>query len=727
MRTKPLHLKRYTLIGAFTSLLLFITCTFLSLHDAIPEYRALHSGMHRMQVLDRHGTPLNITYQNQWNLHEVRALHEIPEFLQNAFLTAEDRRFQQHGGIDWQARLSALWLNVRQGQARRGASTISEQVIRMLYPRPRTLWSRWLEGWDAEQLESQLSKPDILEFYLNQVPYARHWRGVTQAARGYFNRDLDTLSHKEMLALAVLVRAPSALDPKRAGASIRLEKSITQLAQAMQERRLISELDIRQLADEKLTLEAPQLPLDASHFVQYLRLHSPLETGTQIHSTLDAALQSRVQSLLNSRIQALRQKNLHNGAALVVDHTTGEVLAWVVAGDKKTPAREIDAVTSPRQPGSVLKPFLYAAALDKGWTAATLIDDAPLQDVIGQGLHSFRNYSRHYYGPISLREALGNSLNTPAVRTIAFVGVENYLRLLHDAGFTSLGAQSHRYDVGLALGNGEVSLLEMVQGYAALAHKGEFRPLRLSRSQTLSQEHSIFSAPAASLIGHILSDPYARQREFGTNSILNLPVQTAVKTGTSTDYRDAWAVGYNYRYVVGIWMGNLDQTPTDGVTGSTGPALALRSIFSQLNQHQSTRPLVLDRRLISRQLCMSTHPDAPDHCQQRNEYFLPDHPLENAPMTQPEPREAQIIRPSPALLMALDPRIPPQQQAFRFKVSSLPEGGSVEWFLDGSAIAKTDRADYLWPLQRGQHTLVALLSAADGALTKTTPVSFTVK
>jgi penicillin-binding protein 1C len=715
---------RTVVIAAGTLGVLLTLATLWEYQPVHQDWRQVASSMQRLRVLDRHGIALNVTYQNRWNLHDTEALHEIPEFLQQAFIFAEDRRFRSHHGIDWAARAAALWANLRAARTVRGASTLSEQVVRLLHPRPRTLWSRWMEGWEAMALERQLTKADILEFYLNQVPYARQWRGVVQASRGYFNRDLQTLSRKEMLMLAVLVRAPSALDPWKPSALPRLEMAIARLADAMQDAGLLSAQERIQIASETLALEAPSLPLDASHFIQHIRLKEG--NAETLRSTLDAHIHTRVRALLEERRKALGHLQVQNAAALVVDHTTGEVLAWAVAGDKHTPGYALDPVLQPRQPGSALKPFLYAAALEKGWTAATLIDDAPLQDAIGSGLHAIRNYSRHYYGAIPLREALGNSLNTPAVRTINFVGVEPYFNLLHRLGFSSLSHNSRRYDVGLALGNGEVTLFELVQAYAALAQGGIFRPLRLRMDASVTPGKQVITSPAASLIGHILSDPYARQREFGASSVLNLPVQTAVKTGTSTDYRDAWAVGYDYRHVVGVWMGNLNQMPMDGVTGASGPALALRAIFAELNRGATTQPLPLDRRLIPQEVCIPDPAPSEANCRPYTEYFLPGRLLANAPDAEIS-TVAEILRPTENLKLAYDPRIPADLQAFRWEVAGLPEGGEVEWFLNGERVTRTSQKHYLWPVQRGRFELLALLWHPDGQIRKTKPVRFEVK
>ncbi|HLF09886.1 MAG TPA: transglycosylase domain-containing protein, partial [Gammaproteobacteria bacterium] len=582
-----------------------------------------------VQVLDRNAEPLNVTFTNSWNVHDLVALHETPEFLRQAFVAAEDKRFYEHHGVDWSARLSALVTNVRNARAIRGASTITEQVVRMLHPRPRSVWSRWLEGWEAGRLERAFSKDEILEFYLNQVPYASNRRGVRQAASYYFARSLSTLSKKEMLALAVLVRAPTRFDLLRSAAAS--EGAIERLANALVEREVLSAHERDELRAQPFTLEAPRLAVAAPHFVQYARSRlgaTSAGAAPKVTTTLDARLQWKVQGMLDERLSYLSVQQVTNGAVLAVDHSTGEVLAWVVAGGGEAdgPLSHIDAVTTPRQPGSALKPFLYALALDSGWSAAELIDDAPLTESTAGGLHSYQNYSRRFYGLVTLRDALGNSLNIPALKTLQHVGSEAYLARLRELGFESLEKHPDFYGDGIALGSGAVTLFELVQGYATLANGGVFRPLStLLHDASVQTRRQVFSAEAASLIANILSDPDARALEFGRDSVLALPLQTAVKTGTSSDFRDAWAVGFNYRYTVGVWMGNLDQTPSDGVTGSVGPALLLRSVFTELTRDQATRPLYLSPRLTRHGVCvpMPWMTRGSEECLQRDEWFLP--------------------------------------------------------------------------------------------------------
>ncbi len=708
--------KRYskiTLLAAVVLLALIALKTAWDVETPSLSLRIANAGTQRFQVLDRQGKPLGISYQNRFNTMAIVPLHAIPELLRRAFVTSEDRRFFEHHGVNWTARASALWQNFRAGKAVRGASTITEQVVRIIHPRPRTLWSRWLEGFEAVLLEQQVSKGELLEFYLNQLPYAANRRGVAQAARYYFNRDLATLTQKEMLALAVLPRAPSALDLYKNPETI--ESALAKLAQAMVDRGELSVHEQQQLIAQKIVLEPPSPPLNASHFINTIREPIPyhLSANGVLLTTLDGNLQQKAQNFLDERIKALTRKQVHNGAALVVDHRTGEILVWAVGGagnastNKTSSGSAIDAVRSPRQPGSSLKPFLYALALDSGWSPATELNDAPMAEAIGSGLHDFHNYSRMFYGKISLREALGNSLNIPALQTIAFVTPKRYLNTLHALGFASLTQTVEFYKEGLALGNGEVTLFEMVQAYSALANRGVFRPLTpLPQSPLTRHNNRVYSPEAASLVANILSDPFARRREFGAESVLNLPVQTAVKTGTSTDYHDAWVLGFDAHYTVGVWLGNLDQTPMDGVTGSTGPALVLHSLFAELAGREKSQPLYLSPQLTQQQVC--TEYDLPSekiNCFPRTEYFISG----SEPHPEPPAKSSslELRRPTKGLQIAYDPRLPADVQAFEFIVDGVSNGSTIEWLLNGKTIATTQTGHFLWSLKSGHYSLQA--------------------
>jgi penicillin-binding protein 1C len=691
-----------------------------------------------------------VTFQNRWNVHDRVAFHEIPPLLKQAFILAEDKRFLSHGGVDWLARASALVQNVWAGRAVRGASTITEQVVRILNPRPRNLWSRWLEGFEARELERRFSKPEILEFYLNQVPYARNRRGIAQAARTYFDRDVGTLSPGEMLALAVLVRSPSRLDLHRG--TERIRAPLLRLAATMQAAGHLTRADHQAILASPLAVVRPQPPVEAGHFVRFARSSAldsswrharaqvPATTAGRIRTTLDASLQERVQRILDRRVEELAPRNVGDGAVLVIDHTTDEILAWVNAfGFCDREGGQIDKVLTPRQAGSTLKPLVYALALEKGWTAATIVEDAPLAEAVGHGLHRYHNYSRHYYGPLRLREALGNSLNTPAVRAVRFTGTRPLLERLRLAGFDTLEEHPEFYGDGLALGAGEVTLYALVQAYATLARGGSLRPLRCRLDDAPRSSRRVFDAEVSSLIAHILSDPDARAREFGRRSLLDLPVQTAVKTGTSNDYRDAWVVGFSHRHTVGVWMGNVARQPMLGVSGAAGPALVLRSVFAELNRGVEPRGLHLSRRLVSRPVCRQSGLRPGPNCPIAEEWFREGRapskacPIHGSGDAAVEPRApaltVRLESPTPGLHLALDPRIPDEIERFELRVGASPDPARVDWFLDHALLARTSggATGYLWAPTRGRHTVSAWVFIHGGEAARTREVSITVK
>ncbi len=379
-------------------------------------------------------------------------------------------------------------------------------------------------------------------------------------------------------------------------------------------------------------------------------------------------------------------------------------MSWVVgyAGLKDKAFNQLDAVRTRRQPGSALKPLLYTNAFLRGWTAATQLDDSPLAEGVGLGMHTYHNYSRSHYGNISVREALGNSLNIPAIRTIQFVGPEKFLSFLRELGVESLSQHPNVYGDGLALGNGELTLFELVEAYTVLARMGDHKPLTALQGEHRQRNNRrIFSADIASLVADILSDPAARQKEFGWNSILNFPHQTAVKTGTSSDYRDAWALGFNDKYTVGVWVGNLDYSPMHEVTGSTGPALVLRAIFNELNRNRDAKPLYMSQQLVKHRICIATGQTADGKCEARDEWFVSGTGPEKLPMSD---NKIRLRKPSRGLSLAMDPRIPDEHEYFEFSLSKLENVERVRWFVNEKLMATTNISRYLWKLSPGKFT-----------------------
>ncbi|MEQ1440337.1 transglycosylase domain-containing protein [Fontimonas sp. SYSU GA230001] len=645
-------------------------------------------------ILDRSGELLPLRHDGDWNPARL-PLERIPPLLRAAVVGAEDRRFWTHHGVDWRARAAAVWQNLRAGRSLRGASTISEQVVRLLHPRPRTLWSRWVEGFEALRLEARYSKPEILEFYLNQVPYGANRRGVAQAAQYYFGRSLDTLAPAETLALAVLLRAPSRL---ARGEPAQLAAGVTRLADHLVEQGVLPANAVD--AVPALVLARAPADLRAVHFAAAVRARAArlgLPLREPLRSSLDAALQADAARFLEERVRDLRGEGAAQGALLVVDLDDNRVRAWVVADPRHPDTVGIDAVTAPRQPGSTLKPLLYALAFEHGWGPDTRVADAPLAERVNHGLHEYRNYSRIHYGELSVREALGNSLNIPAVKALQFVGAGSFLERLRALGVTSLDRGAAIYGDGLALGNGELTLYELVQAYSALAREGRWLPLTLFEDGREPRvERAVIAATAARAINDILSDPAARRLEFGDGGVLRYPALTAVKTGTSSDYRDAWTLAYNGQYLVGVWIGDLSGRATDGVSGARGPALLARSLLARLGEAAPVR---------------AERPDVPALAAAEDPRL---------------PQRPQLVQPYDGLQLARDPRIPDVLEAIEFELAWAQPAQRVRWYVDGRLAGESREPRWPWPLVRGEHVLYASVDAGDAPLT-TPPVRFTVR
>ncbi len=687
---------RAVVAAAAAAALLLALATLLSLRPLPDSLRLDDRAATRIQVLDRDGRPLAPAFDGGWNLHQRLPLAEVPGLLRDAFVTAEDRRFWTHGGVDWRARLSALRVNLRAGRSLRGASTISEQVVRILQPRPRTLWSRWLEGITARRLEVRFAKADILEFYLNQVPYGANRRGIAPAAQYYFGRSVETLTAQEMLALAVLVRAPSRLaaDPPA------LQRRVQRLAQALREQAPWTQLAV---SDAPLLLVRARPTLAAAHFVAHAErsdcaAQEALRHPALLRSSLDARLQADTEAFLRERLRDLARDGARQGAALIVDLDGNRVRAYASADLEHPEVVGIDPLQTPRQPGSALKPLLYAQAIERGWQAGTLIRDETLRAAVGSGLHEYRNYSRTHYGEVTVAEALGNSLNIPAVKALQFVGQQAFLQRLRALGVSSLTQNAETYGDGLALGNGALSLYELVQAYSALAREGLWQPLTVCEMQTQRPPpQRPIAADAARSISAILSDPAARLLEFGEGGVLRFPVRTAVKTGTSSDYRDAWTLAYNGRWLVGVWFGNLSGAATEGVTGARGPALLTRSLLARLPADRALRSAAVETAAPT--------PAAAD--------ALPEQP--------------QLAQPFTGLLLARDPRIPDALEAFEFVAAWRQTTRQVDWELDGAVIARTREPRYVWSVSAGEHVLRAVLTSVEGLTVATPAVRFTVR
>ena len=544
------------------------------------------------EFLDRNGKPLRLMLVEERRYSRRCTLAEISPALIAATLSAEDKRFRAHTGVDLLATGRALRNATLRKSPASGASTISQQLIKLAAPAPRTVRRKLAEIWLALCLERRWSKDRILTEYLNRLEYGNLQTGIAAASRHYFGKPPSDLSAAEAAFLAALPRAPGRLNPRADFAAARMRQQWV-LARMAANGALAPEA-LARAAAEPLELRPAGRAFAAPHFVDLLLQRRGLiaPAGGEIRTTLDLNLNRFVEQCLAENLAKIADKNASGGAAVVLDNATGDVLALAGAGNYfEAGAGQINGAWMVRSPGSAVKPFTYLLALERGAEPATIVPDVPTSFTTPDGLYRPNNYNHRFHGPVSLRCALGNSLNVAAIRTLELAGgPETLHQALRQCGLTTLDHPAEYYGLGLTLGNGEVRLLELANAYATLARLGVFRPYRLLLREPGAPDpgRRVFDSRAAFLLADMLADNSARAASFGLTSHLAFDFPVACKTGTSSDYRDNWTVGYTPEFTVAVWVGNPNGQPMQGITGVTGAAPAMHEIFEHLHRTAGT-------------------------------------------------------------------------------------------------------------------------------------------
>lgn len=508
----------------------------------------------------------------------------IPPALIHATLAAEDKRFFSHSGIDLQAVVRAARDNLTAGRIVSGASTVTQQLVKISADEkaPRTFLVKISESLQARRLEMTWDKQRILTEYLHRVSYGNLLTGCRSAAQGYFNKPLQDLTPAEAALLAALPQSPGRLNPHKNFSAV--EKRQRLILDLMVANDWLGEEDRKLASREKLVLQSYSGGFSAPHAVQL----SSTREGV-IRTTINKSLQSRVEQIIDHKLSLLAGKHVSQAAAVVIENKTGQVLALVGSRDFFADKDgQINGAWTPHSPGSALKPFTYLLALENGFTAASIIPDLPIEYATATGLYRPENYDRRHHGPVTLRQSLGNSLNIPAVRVLQQIGGETVLcDALKKLGVTTLDQSPEHYGLGLTIGNAPLRLMELTNAYACLARLGEYRPWTLE-TNVASSSTRLYPDNIAYILADILSDNQARTMTFGPHSVIKMPFRCAVKTGTSTNYRDNWTLGYTPEFTVGVWVGNFDNTPMNDVSGITGAAPIFREIFEHLHDTRGT-------------------------------------------------------------------------------------------------------------------------------------------
>ena len=523
-------------------------------------------------VLDRDGGRIATLPGRDYYHCEPVPLRAVPEMLVKATLAAEDKRFYSHGGADFLALGRAVVTNAAGGEIVSGASTITQQLAKNANPPgKRNLASKMREFFQARRLEMTMSKEEILEAYFNRLDYGNLRRGPAAAARFYFGRDMDHLSLAECALLAGLPQGPSRLNP------------LNYPDRALERRnRVLRRMKEEGMFPVEMLDRALQEPLFSSGTEKRRQALAPHVTASflrafrtgEVHTTLDSALQRGVQEIVGRELANLEDHHVTQAAVVVVENATGDILCLVGSANRKHPQGGLlDGTSMPRSPGSALKPFVYAQAFTLGAYPGTVLPDVPTTYRSAHGLEAPQNYNKTYMGPISIRKALACSQHIPAMRALgSFGGPSRLLKLLKDLGMQGIDGNALHYGLGLAIGNAEVTLRDLTAAYACLAREGKAVTLNLEKAPAgeSSPERSVLPAASCFLVADILADREARRATFGDHELMNLPFRYACKTGTSSDFRDNWCVGFTREITVGVWVGNFDASPMRQVGGMTG-------------------------------------------------------------------------------------------------------------------------------------------------------------
>jgi 1A family penicillin-binding protein len=692
----------------------------------LPDYSQLESRrvFQTSRIVDRNGQLLDEINDPSGGRRTLVSLPDIPQVMRDATVAAEDAGFYSNPGFEPRAIVRALYQNFRGQRIVSGASTITQQLVKntMLSAQP-TAERKVREALLAIELTRRYSKDRILEMYLNEIYYGNLAYGVEAAAQTYFGKSIKQLSLAEASFLAGLPQAPAANDPFVNLAAARERQGY--VLDQMEQRGFISPDDARAARQQPLNL-APATasrPSHAPHFVVYVRqwLEKRFPTdllyraGLQVQTSLDLGLQQIAERSAREQIEAIRERGASNAALVALRPESGEVLAMLGSLDFSDPAidGQVNVAIRPRQPGSALKPFTYLAAFGRGWSPATMIMDLPT--TFG-GAYTPLNFDRQFRGPVSARQALGQSLNVPAVKTLEFIGQDELLRTVHRLGINGL-RDPQRYGLSLTLGGGEVTLLDLTYAYQAFATNGqqvgaslteaerqpgysELEPVVVlkvteANGKVLYQftpggagtTRAVVDPSLTYLITNILSDDEARAPTFGRNSPLKLARPSAAKTGTTDDFHDSWIVGYTPDLITGVWVGNSDGRPMRDVQGARGAGRIYHQFMETALASTPMRVFARPPGVVEREVCALSGLLPSSDCPERvRELFAPN----NLPTRQDDLfKRAEICLVNGKL--ATD-QVPPNGRESRLFVT-FPEPYSAWAAQNGFSAPPTERCD----------------------------------
>jgi penicillin-binding protein 1C len=689
--------KRILFGTVFIAVAVLVTATLLFQIQATPSLKSVRDGFRSSDraILDRNGQVIDEVRVEKKvrRLNWVELKEVTPAFIA-ALLKAEDKRFYYHPGVDVLA-LSKATLGKITRRSDRGASTISMQLTELVEKRStrgrRTVAQKIRQIFKAVALEMSWSKEEILEAYINLIQYRSELQGLSAASFGLFDKSPSALTRGESAVIVALIRAPNAGVERVRSRACRLLTSMG------------SPSDCALLTPEHLSYVEQGYRIRpfmrmAPFIAKKLAANKEANKGDGlIRSTLDRGIQWVAIHSLQRKIAGMKDQNMGDGAIVVIENSTGNILAYVGNIGKGSKGEYVDAASSMRQAGSTLKPLIFAKAIDERiLTAATVLEDSPMAISVTTGLYRPANFDKSFRNMVTVRAALGASLNIPAVRALELVGVDTFVETMAQLGFSNL-QRADFYGPSLALGSADVKLIELANAYRTLANKGMWSPVRFS-PDILSTEapRRVYSEEAAFIMTTILSDREARASTFGLSNSLSTTFFTAVKTGTSQDMRDNWTVGFSEKYTVAVWAGNQNGDAMWNVSGVQGAAPVWQEVMMYLHSKQSSQAPIPPATVVQKDVFF-------EHTKQRRtEWFIAGTEPATENVHAKEETRTAITYPLDKTMIAMDPDIPEKNHRMFIQVSAPDQDHNV--YLNGRRLGRA-QAMLAWTPEPGKFEL----------------------
>jgi penicillin-binding protein 1C len=639
-------------------------------------------------------------------------LEQPPARVVSATLALEDRRFWLHPGVDPQAVLRALWQDASALRRRSGASTIAMQVARMQHPEPRTLWSKAVEAGTALALTARYGRAAVLAQYLKLVPYGNGSHGISHAGRWYFSKPAADLSWAEISLLCAIPRSPTATNPLREQGLLRARARANRILASLHEQSVLTDAEFAAASAQLATLRpgpAPHRPPEALHPILRLRAllaqQTPsLPSDDRVFATLDLNLQRQVTALAGEKLAGWRSAGAQQVAVIVVRRDDNAVLA-AIGSDRYADPRggAIDFTRAIRSPGSTLKPFLYAAALQHGLLhPAELLDDGPGE------VGAIHNADSRYLGPLPPGQALANSRNVPAAEVLRRLGLGTGFDLFGALGLKALAAAPDSLGLAMAIGAMPTSLDRLAGAYTSLADDGVQHGLAWYRGQPEPPPQRVFSTTAAREVSLFLSDPLARLPGFSRYGSTEYPFPVAVKTGTSQGYRDAWTVAWSSRFLVAAWVGRADAGTMAALGGANSAADLVRAVM--LTLHHAEPGALTDASFPPpagyepSPVCAGPADTPRDTCSHRLLAWLPANPAPPSTSAGDAAIQLSVVTPEEGTRVWRNPESPPAADRLILRARTAPHVPQIVWYVDGAPFALTDPDQPVdWPMRPGEH------------------------